>query len=844
MSAPPTSEKYQKTLAGFFEKRKAQSSEDGAEMCDDDAAREEGGNQKEEQTTTTTTENNSPTQQKENIEGAAKKRKLVRKSEVLYANAKTSSSAEQTKLDNAKNLELQQQDKQPKTSEGLQHTKEKEDDEKEPKKNVNVANLNDENDEEYKASRESDDEEEEEEDDDDEIEDIEGPLSTSVQNKAKKTKSKNGKEKSEAGVGALQVELAQKYISESSESIPTWKENTATPFGIVADTFENIAETTKRLEITNLLTNTFRSIIRGGLSDDLLAAVYLASNTIAPQHQGIDLGIGDATLIKCLAEATGRKEANIKADYREAGDLGSVAMASRSTQRTMFQPAPLTVKGVLQEFRVIATTAGTNSVDQKKGRIKKLLVAAKGSEAGYIVRALQGKLRIGLAQQTVNAALTHAIVLEANKTASLKLDANALADELLKAVDIVKLVFSECPSYDLVVPALLDVGIDGLQEKCQFKPGAPVKPMLAKPTTGVAEVLNRFSDVEFTCEYKYDGERAQVHLLEDGSIKIFSRNQEDNTPKFPDIVSKFKNYLNNVDGKITSVVIDCEAVAYDREQDKILPFQILSTRGKKNIKIEDVKVQVALYAFDCLYLNGKSLLREPMSVRRRALYNSFSETKGEFLFATAKTSKDVEELQVFLDESIAANTEGLIVKTMDATYEPSKRSLNWLKLKKDYMEGCGDSLDLVPIGAWHGRGKRTGVYGAFLLACYDEDGEEFQTICKIGTGFSEVDLETLSKALEPHLIEASRSYYKYPEGMAPDLWFDAKLVWEVKAADLSISPTHKAAMGLVDPNKGIALRFPRFLRSREDKEPEMATNAHQVADFYNAQANKQTFEKE
>ena len=178
---------------------------------------------------------------------------------------------------------------------------------------------------------------------------------------------------------------------------------------------------------------------------------------------------------------------------------------------------------------------------------------------------------------------------------------------------------------------------------------------------------------------------------------------------------------------------------------------------------------------------------------------------------------------------------------MDATYEPSKRSLNWLKLKKDYMEGCGDSLDLVPIGAWHGKGKRTGVYGAFLLACYDEDTEEFQTICKIGTGFSEVDLETLSKALEPHLIQNPRSYYKYPDGMVPDLWFDAKLVWEVKAADLSISPTHKAAMGLVDPNKGIALRFPRFLRSRDDKEPEMATSASQVADFYNAQANKQTF---
>ena len=121
---------------------------------------------------------------------------------------------------------------------------------------------------------------------------------------------------------------------------------------------------------------------------------------------------------------------------------------------------------------------------------------------------------------------------------------------------------------------------------------------------------------------------------------------------------------------------------------------------------------------------------------------------------------------------------------------------------------------MVPIGAWHGRGKRTGVYGAFLLACYDEDGEEFQTICKIGTGFSEVDLETLSKALEPHLIEAPRPYYKYPEGMAPDLWFDAKLVWEVKAADLSISPTHKGD-GFGDPNKGIALRFPRFLEAEK-----------------------------
>ena len=158
-------------------------------------------------------------------------------------------------------------------------------------------------------------------------------------------------------------------------------------------------------------------------------------------------------------------------------------------------------------------------------------------------------------------------------------------------------------------------------------------------------------------------------------------------------------------------------------------------------------MQVALYAFDCLYLNGKSLLREPMSVRRLALYSSFRETKGEFLFATAN-ERDVEELQVFLDESIAEYRR-FDCKTMDATYEPSKRSLNWLKLKKDYMEGCGDSLDLVPIGAWHGRGKRTGCMEHFFSLVTTKMESEFQTICKIGTGFSEIDLETLSKALEP-----------------------------------------------------------------------------------------------
>ena len=180
------------------------------------------------------------------------------------------------------------------------------------------------------------------------------------------------------------------------------------PYLFLAEIFESISETTKRLEIAELLTNAFRTILAAGTPEDLLAAVYLASNTIAPQHEGVDLGIGDATLIKMLAEATGRKESAIKSDYTKEGDLGIVAMMSRSTQSMMFAPPKLTIVGVLKEFRAIAKTEGTKSVDQKKGKIKKLLVAARECEAGYVTRSLQGKLRIGLAQQTVTTALAHA----------------------------------------------------------------------------------------------------------------------------------------------------------------------------------------------------------------------------------------------------------------------------------------------------------------------------------------------------------------------------------------------------------------------------------------------------
>ncbi|KAJ8649036.1 hypothetical protein MRB53_002059 [Persea americana] len=633
-------------------------------------------------------------------------------------------------------------------------------------------------------------------------------------------------EKPTLGIDDRIAALRKKPIDFKPHSAAFWKEGESIPFLFLARALDLIAGETGRIVITEILCNVFRTVM-ATTPQDLTAAVYLSANRIAPSHEGVELGIGDAALIKALAEAYGRKEEHIKNQLKGLGDLGLVAKASRSSQSLMFKPSPLTIVKVLDTFRIIAKETGKDSQDKKRNHIKGLLVAAIDCEPLYLIRLLQSKMRIGLAEQTVLVALGQASVYSDSEK-------HSNTPPLEEAAKIIKQVYSVLPIYDKIVSALLHDGVWNLPEKCTFTLGVPIGPMLAKPTKGVTEILDKFQDTEFTCEYKYDGERAQIHCMEDGSVEIYSRNAERNTGKYPDVVHSVSRFKKP---SVRSFVLDCEVVAYDHEKQKILPFQILSTRARKGVILSDIKVQVCIFAFDIIYLNGQPLLQEQLKVRREHLYNSFEELPGTFQFATAIRSNDLEEIQKFLETAVNSSCEGLIIKTLirDATYEPSKRSLNWLKLKKDYMDSIGDSLDLVPIAAFHGRGKRTGVYGAFLLACYDEQNEEYQSICKIGTGFSENMLEERSASLRDKVITKPKPYYRYGDAMNPDVWFEPSEVWEVKAADLSISPVHRAASGVVDPNKGISLRFPRLLRVREDKAPDQATTSEQVAEMYRAQ---------
>lgn len=575
-----------------------------------------------------------------------------------------------------------------------------------------------------------------------------------------------------------------------------------------------------------ILSNYLRSVIV--LSPDcLLPSVYLCLNKLAPAYEGVELGLADTYLMKAVAQSTGRTVAQIKADAQATGDLGLVAERSRSNQRMLFsfQPARLNVRGVFDKLREIASMQGHASMNKKVEKIQSMFVACRQSEARFLIRSLAGKLRVGLAEQSVLQAIAQAVATTPPGQeyppkiidVSSKMSSETFKSRIEEDALVIKTTYCECPNYNKIIPVLLEGGIKALPMECKLSTGIPLKPMLAHPTKGVAEVLQRFEGVKFTCEWKYDGERAQIHMNEDGKVTIYSRNQEDNTSKYPDIINRIDNCRTD---KTKSFILDCEAVGFDRERSQILPFQILSTRKRKDANEADIKVQVCVFMFDLLYLNGESLVKKPLQERRALLQEHFKENGDEWRFAKAMDadSSIIEKVQEFLEESVKGNCEGLMIKTLekDATYEIAKRSRNWLKLKKDYLEGVGDTLDLVVLGGYLGKGKRTGTYGGFLLGCYDPDNEEYQSICKvcvekinsdlrslnciilqIGTGFSDEALQTHTDFLKDHVIDGPRPYYRYESTLEPDHWFDPAQVWEVKCADLSLSPVHRAAIGIV-----------------------------------------------
>ncbi|KAK0976375.1 ATP-dependent DNA ligase Cdc17 [Friedmanniomyces endolithicus] len=650
--------------------------------------------------------------------------------------------------------------------------------------------------------------------------------------------------------------LQSTLTSPTKNAHPDWTAGEPVPYAALCVTFSRIEMTTKRLEISAMCSAFLQQVLRL-TPDDLLPTVLLMTGKLAADYSGIELGIGESLIMKAIGETTGRSLKIIKEDQQKIGDLGLVAAKSRQNQPTMFKPKPLTVRGVHDGLMKIAVVEGQGAQGRKGQTIDISQDKGGPSESKFIIRALEGKMRLGLADKTLQVALAHAMVAHAVAEDGKKVPSET---ELKKGEEVFKTVYSELPAYEVIVPALLKGGIWKLRETCKLQPGVPLKPMLAKPTKSIGEVLDRFEGKDFTCEYKYDGERAQIHFVshsaglefattiapkegksEAGTSNIFSRNSEDLSKKYPDILAKLPTWIKS---DTQSFVLDCETVAWDIEKKHVLPFQQLMTRKKKDVKAEDVKVKVCVFAFDLLYLNGEAIVAKSFRERRDLLYSAFTPVEGEFAFAQYGNTHEIDEIQILLEDSIKASCEGLMVKMLDGVeshYEPSRRSQNWLKVKKDYLAGAGDSLDLVVLGAYYGKGKRTSVYGAFQLACWNPSTQNYETVCNIGTGFSEVLLAELHETLSPLVIDRAKPFYDHSIGKndQPDVWFEPRFVWEVKTADLTLSPRYRAAsaeFGSDGTHKGVSLRFPRFIRAREDKKPEDATSSQQVAEMYRRQA--------
>lgn len=609
-----------------------------------------------------------------------------------------------------------------------------------------------------------------------------------------------------------------------------------------------------KLKTTVMLCNMFRSLL--ALSpEDVLPAIYLCTNRIAPDYENVDLNLGGSTVLAAIEDSFGTQKAKLREMYNSKGDLGDVAQACRQTQSLLTIPRPLLIRQVFTALQQISKEAGSGSSVRKKSVILSLLRSCREKETKFIVRTLVRNMRIGAMMRTVLPALAQAVILNSSAACLQEGVSDNLRTQLQQASIAAMDAYNILPNLNILVPTIMNKGIDLLSTTISISPGVPIKPMLAKITNGVPEVLKHFQGKAFTCEYKYDGQRAQVHMLTDGTIRIFSRNLEDSTSRFPDVIEII---LSSLKSTTNNFVLDAEVVAVDRNNgNKILAFQHLASREKgrngSSILSQNIKVDVCIFIFDLMFANGEQLVALPLRERRKCLGELFCNAKPGYLgFANEITVEadeaylsstlTVNKVDEFLAEAISSSCEGIMVKALDdsSEYAPSKRSDSWLKVKRDYVEGLHETLDLVPIGAWHGNGRKAGWFSPFLLACYDPDSEEYQSVCRVMSGFSDAFYKEMEEFFSgERILKKKPAYYQTLE--EPDIWFSPELVWEIRGADLTVSPVHQAAVGLVHPSRGISMRFPRFIRQRIDKKPEDCTTPVDIADLFNQQTRKMDF---
>ena len=576
-------------------------------------------------------------------------------------------------------------------------------------------------------------------------------------------------------------------------------------FAEFADFFERMESTSKRLELTEILVE----LLKQTPTDVISKAVYLIQGKLRPNFEGIELGVAEKLAMKSIAKSAGITIKKIEDDYKVGGDLGITAgnVLTQKTQTT-FSAENITLERVYDTLFKIAKLEGRRSQDMKIKYISSLLNDATSTEAKFILKILLGTLRLGIAENTLMDALAIAFTGEKSNR------------------ELVEHAYNVSSDLGHVAEVIAKQGIDGIK-KFEINVFSPIRPMLADRVKSETDAFKKFQK-EFAAEYKLDGERAQIHK-KGNEIIIFSRSLEKITQYYPDIVEKIPNMLICED-----CILEAEIVAINENTGDFLPFQELMHRRRK-YKVEKAVLDypITVNFFDVLYVDGKKSINLPYLERRHLLQKIIKETKFAKVIPMSIMKNDGDVIEV-LENSINSGCEGLMLKMLDSSYRAGMRGSNWLKLKREYQNELGDSLDLIVIGAFFGKGRRTGRYGTLLLATYNSENDTFPSICKVGTGFTDESLDQLYQLLSPNVTIKMNS--RIESDMEADVWFEPNLVIEIVASEITLSPIHKTGFDVLRKDSGFALRFPKFTgKIRTEKHVEDASTDEEVIALYKTQ---------
>ena len=574
----------------------------------------------------------------------------------------------------------------------------------------------------------------------------------------------------------------------------------------MAEIFEKMENTKKRIELTNILVE----LLKQTPNDIISNVVYLLQGIIRPSFEGVELGIAEKLAIRAISKSSGLSTKKIEDDYRNGGDLGlTAANVLKLKTQTTFTAEKITLERVYETLFKITKLEGKGSQDLKMKYVSSLLNDATPLEAKFLLKILLGTLRLGIAENTIMDALAIAFIgKKENK------------EQIENAYN----VSSDLGKVSLIVAT---EGIDGIK-KFKVSLFSPIRPMLADRIKSENDAIKKMPET-FTAEYKLDGERVQIHKKAD-KIILFSRRLENITQYYPDIVQNIGKSLNVDEG-----IFEAEIVPINENTGEFLPFQELMHRRRK-YKIEQAvsEYPITVNFFDVLYYDKNDCLDLTYSERRKILERLVDENNFAKLVPMLLI-KNENEIQDFLENSINAGCEGLMLKTLNAPYRAGARGSNWLKLKREYRNELGDSLDLVVIGAYFGRGRRTGLYGTLLLGTYDQENDNFTSICKVGTGFTDESLDQLYQILSNKVTIKKNP--RIISEMEADVWFEPELVLEIVASEITLSPIHKTGLNLIREGSGFALRFPKFTgKIRYEKAIEDASTDEEVLALYKNQS--------